>query len=150
MPNYRRNHLPGGTFFFTVNLADRSSHLLVEQIGVLRESVRQAMQLMPFHIDAWVVLPNHLHAVWTLPDGDADFPKRWHVIKTRFSASLPGFGHSPTRRGNRGIWQRGYWEHTIRDERDYAAHVDYVHFNPIKHGYVSDPTAWPYSSYRQR
>ena len=151
MPEYRRNRVAGGTYFFTVNLADRSSHLLVERIDLLRASVGRVRQLCPFHIDAWVVLPDHLHAVWTLPEGDADFPRRWHNIKMLFSRGIfPGEALSKSRQraGERGIWQRRYWERTIRDDRDYAGHVNYVHINPIKHGYVADPADWPYSTYR--
>ena len=151
MPGYRRNFVPGGCYFFTVNLADRNSHLLIEQIDLLRASVRRVRQLSACHIDAWVVMPNHLHAVWTLPDDDSDYPKRWHNIKMLFSRGIPSseaISPSRARAGERGIWQRRYWERTIRNEQDYAAHVDYVHYNPVKHGYVNDPADWPYSTYR--
>jgi putative transposase len=127
----------GGTFFFTVNLLDRRSHLLVTQIDALRDAVRQVRANAPFRIDAWVVLPDHMHRLWTLPGGDADFPGRWRAIKIAFSKALPiGEQRSSvmTNRGERGIWQRRYWEHTISDERDFAAHLDYTHFNPVKHG----------------
>jgi putative transposase len=140
MPDYRRNRVPGGTFFFTVNLLDRRSNLLVARIDALRNAVRQVRARAPFHIDAWVVLPDHMHCLWTLPQGDADFPGRWRAIKTAFAKSLPtGEPRSPvmTGRGERGIWQRRYWEHTIRDDRDFAAHMDYTHFNPVKHGLVA-------------
>jgi putative transposase len=149
MPDYRRNRVPGGTFFFTVNLLDRCSELLVEQIDALRDAVRQVRRRAPFHIDAWVVLPDHMHCLWTLPEGDADFPGRWRAIKTAFAKSLPiTEPRSPamTSRGERGIWQRRYWEHTIRDDRDFAAHMDYTHFNPVKHGLVDHPVHWPHSS----
>ncbi len=152
MPEYRRNFVAGGCYFFTVTLLDRRSDLLVAEIGLLREAVRGVRARRPFAIDAWVVLPDHMHCVWTLPEGDADFPGRWRAIKTVFSKWLPGLGRpSPVMaaRGERGIWQRRYWEHTIRDERDYAAHVDYVHFNPVKHGYVSAPEDWAYSSFQR-
>jgi putative transposase len=107
---------------------------------------------MPFHIDAWVVLPDHLHALWTLPDGDSDFPRRWQAIKMAFSKRLAAgeaLSESRRRRGERGIWQRRYWEHTIRDDRGYAAHMDYIHFNPVKHRLVSEVAAWPYSSFHR-
>ncbi len=152
MPAYRRSRAPGGTFFFTVNLLDRHSDILVQQIDALRDAVRRVRSRAPFRIDAWVVLPDHMHCLWTLPEGDADFPSRWRAIKTAFSKSLPtGEARSAvmTRRGERGIWQRRYWEHTIRDDRDYAAHVDYVHFNPVKHGLVDHPAQWPHSSFRR-
>jgi putative transposase len=151
MPDYRRNRVPGGTFFFTVNLFDRRSNLLVARIDALRDAVRQVRARAPFHIDAWVVLPDHMHCLWTLPEGDANFPGRWRAIKTAFAKSLPiGEPRSPvmTSRGERGIWQRRYWEHTIRDDRDFAARMDYPHFNPVKHGLVAHPADWPYSSVR--
>jgi putative transposase len=106
----------------------------------------------PFHIDAWVVLPDHMHCVWTLPKGDADFPGRWRAIKKAFSKSVRiGEPRSPVmiRRGERGIWQRRYWEHTIRDDRDFAGHVDYTHFNPVKHGLAEHPAEWPHSSFHR-
>jgi putative transposase len=150
MPDYRRNRVPGGTFFFTVNLLDRRSNLLVARIDAVRDAVRQVRARAPFHIDAWVVLPDHMHCLWTLPQGDADFPGRWRAIKTTFAKSLPiGEPRSPimTSRGERGIWQQRYWEHTIRDDRDFATHMDYTHFNPVKHGLVAHPADWPYSSF---
>jgi putative transposase len=133
MPDYRRNRVAGGTFFFTVNLRDRHSHLLVMQIDVLHQAVRQVRARAPFRIDAWVVLPDHMHCLWTLPEGDADFPGRWRAIKIAFAKSLPrDEPRSPVmaRRGERGIWQRRYWEDPIRDDRDFGAHFDYTHFNP--------------------
>lgn len=151
MPNYRRNRAPGATYFFTVNLRDRRSDLLATQIGALREAVRDVRRQSPFHVDAWVVLPDHMHCLWTLPDGDDDFPDRWRRIKAAFSRSLPGIELKPPPRphkGERGIWQRGYWEHTIRDDRDYRLHMDYIHFNPVKHGLAQDPIEWRFSSYR--
>jgi putative transposase len=152
MPDYRRNRVPGGTFFFTVNLLDRRSDLLVTQIAILRDAVRRVRARAPFRIDAWVVLPDHMHCLWTLPQGDAGFPGRWRAIKTAFVKGLPtGESRSPimVSRGERGIWQRRYWEHTIRDERDFAAHMDYTHFNPVKHGLVEYPADWPHSSFRR-
>jgi putative transposase len=152
MPNYRRNRIPGATYFFTVNLRDRGSGLLVTQIDALRQAVRDVHRQLPFRIDAWVVLPDHMHCLWTLPQGDTDFPDRWRRIKAAFSKSMPHTEEvSPARlrKGERGLWQRGYWEHTIRDDRDYAAHMDYIHFNPVKHGFVQDPSNWPYSSFHR-
>ena len=150
MPDYRRHRVPGGTYFFTVNLRDRSTSLLVDHIDLLRACVRRARQLAPFHIDAWVVLPDHMHALWTLPPDDTAYPRRWHTIKRAFSIALPAQETiSPSRQhqGERGIWQRRYWEHTIRDDTDYAAHMDYIHFNPVKHGLAPTPAAWPYTSF---
>ncbi len=150
MPNYRRDHTPGATWFFTVTLANRKSSLLLDQIGRLRESVRYVRRQWPFHIDAWVVLPEHMHAVWTLPEGDEDFSTRWRLIKSRFSRELPrreSISRSRTRKGERGIWQRRFWEHRIRHERDFRRHVDYIHFNPVKHGHVERAIDWPFSTF---
>ena len=152
MTDYRRNRVPGGTYFFTVNLLDRRSDLLSRHIQDLRDAVRHVRAHAAFHIDAWVVLPEHMHCIWTLPDGDADFSSRWQAIKAGFSKSLPPGEHRSASRigkGERGVWQRRFWEHTIRDDRDYAAHVDYVHFNPVKHGLVSEVWDWPYSSFHR-
>jgi putative transposase len=125
--NYRRNFIPGGCQFFTTNLAERKSRLLTDQIDRLRAAFRYVRDRHPFTIDAIVVLPDHLHAIWSLPDGDADFATRWRLIKAAFSRALPkGERISPSRlrKDERGIWQRRYWEHTLRDERDYSRHVD--------------------------
>jgi putative transposase len=152
MPNYRRNHVEGGTYFFTLALADRRSELLVKEVASLRASVARAHALHPFKIDAWVVLPDHLHAVWTLPEGDADFSTRWTLIKRGFSmrmAANENRSASKIAKGERGIWQRRFWEHTIRDDADFTRHVDYVHFNPVKHGLVSDTKDWPFSSFHR-
>jgi putative transposase len=152
MSNYLRNRVAGGTYFFTVNLYDRRSDLLVAEIALLRSAVSNVRASDPFHIDAWVVLPDHMHCLWTLPAGDNDYPGRWSAIKKAFSKSLPTMEQrtrNQIRRGERGIWQRRYWEHTIRDETDYAAHMDYIHFNPVKHGLADTPSGWPYSTFRR-
>jgi putative transposase len=136
MPNYRRAFVPGGCWFFTVNQLDRTRMLLTDEIGALREATRWTQERYPVHIDAFVVLPDHLHAVWTLPPDDADFSVRWRMTKTRFALSIPkGETLSAVQRakGERGIWQRRYWEHVIRDERDYARHIEYCYINPVKH-----------------
>ena len=151
MPNYRRAWYPGGTYFFTVNLLERSGNdLLVRHIDLLRESVRAVRASHPFTIHAWVVLPDHLHCVIELPIGDADFALRWRLMKSHFSKSLPRtemLSAARMRRGERGIWQRRFWEHLIRDERDFSAHMDYVHINPFKHGLVNSVADWPYSTF---
>jgi putative transposase len=150
MPDYRRNRIEGGTYFFTVALADRRSDLLVREVAALRASATRARALHPFTIDAWTVLPDHLHAVWTLPEGDADFSTRWTLIKRGFSSRLAkGESRSASRvaKAERRIWQRRFWEHTIRNKADFVRHVDYVHFNPVKHGFVSNACDWPYSSF---
>jgi len=149
---YRRNYLEGGTYFFTVNLLERKKTLLVDNIDALRDSVRFVKHRKPFHIDAWVVLPDHLHAVWTLPPGDADYSSRWREIKKRFSKMIPKterLSATRIRKNERGIWQRRFWEHTIKNERDYQHHVDYVHINPLKHELVSQIKNWPYSSFHR-
>jgi putative transposase len=152
MTSYRRNFIPGGSFFFTVNLADRRLSLLTAHIDLLRAAFREIHQRHPFTIDAIVVLPEHLHSVWTMPEGDADFATRWRQIKSAFSRNLASDEPvSPSRaaRGERGIWQRRYWEHTIRDEEDYARHIDYVHINPVKHGLVKRVRDWAPSSFHR-
>jgi putative transposase len=152
MPNYRRAFVPGGCWFFTVNLLDRRSSLLVDEITALRDATRHTRARFPFRIDAMVVLPDHIHAVWTLPPGDADFSMRWRLIKIRFARSIPqGEWRSRVRqaRGERGIWQRRFWEHLIRDDDDYARHVEYCYINPMKHGLVRRVTDWPHSSFHR-
>lgn len=149
---YRRCYVEGGTYFFTVNLLERDRTLLVDCVGELRESVRWVKERRPFYIDAFVVLPNHLHAVWTLPEGDADYSSRWREIKKCFSKAMPKKERLSTVRklkGERGIWQRRFWEHTIKNENDYRHHVDYVHMNPVKHGLVTRVADWPYSSFHR-
>lgn len=143
MPDYRRNRVPGGTYFFTVCLQDRQSDTLVTEINTLRATVRHVKARLPFHIDAFVELPDHLHCVWTLPPGDPDFSLRWQSIKAGFSRALP------SQPGGRSVWQRRFWEHTTRDERDYAAHLDYTLFNPVKHGLVANPADWPHSTFHR-
>ena len=153
MPDYRRYRVPGGTYFFTVNLLERyPNDLLVRYVDHLRSVVRAIRRRWPFHVDAWVILPDHLHCVWTLPPGDDDFANRWRLIKQGFSKGLPvEERRSAVRmaRGERGIWQRRFWEHVIRDDADYAAHIDYCHINPVKHGYVSCVEEWPFSTFQR-
>jgi len=152
MPQYIRAFVPGGTFFFTVGLLDRRRKLLTENIDHLREVFKTAHRRRPFTVEAIVILPDHLHCIWTLPTGDADFSTRWHDIKARFSAGIPKEERLSTRRlrkGERGILQRRFWEHVIRDEGDYERHVDYIHFNPVKHGHVLRVSDWPYSSFHR-
>lgn len=152
MSNYRRNRVPGGTYFFTVNLHDRTSDLLITHIDALRAAVRVVKQQRPFHIDAWVVLPDHLHCIWTLPAHDDDYSSRWQAIKKAFSKSIPKTEYrskTRIRRNERGIWQRRFWEHTITDDHDYAAHMDYIHYNPVKHGWAESVKDWSYSTFHQ-
>ena len=150
MSNYRRARVPGATYFFTVNLRDRRSDLLAREVDLLRATVRATHARHPFHIDAWVVLPEHMHCLWTLPPRDFDYPLRWQMIKARFSRSVPRLESRPAsllRKRETGISQRRYWEHTIRDDQDYAVHMDYIHFNPVKHGLSGHPADWPFSSF---
>jgi putative transposase len=146
---YRRADIPGASYFFTVNLADRASRLLVEHIDILRSVTGAVRGTHPFDIVAMVVLPDHLHAVWQLPEGDVDYPLRWSLIKAGFSRALPRseyVSQARLHKRERGIWQRRYWEHLIRDDDDLQRHVDYIHINPVKHGHVRLASDWPYSS----
>jgi len=152
MSRYRRATIEGGTFFFTVVLADRSSELLVKHIERLREVYRGVQARLPFETNAICILPDHLHVLWTLPPGDRDFSSRWSQIKTGFSRGLPAVrlrSSSQVQRRETGIWQRRFWEHAIRDDADFERHVDYIHFNPAKHGYVTRVCDWPYSSFHR-
>ena len=184
MSSYIRPKRPGAAVFFTVNLADRASDLLVREIEALREAVRATREERPFGIEAWVVLPDHMHCVWRLPEADHDFSVRMGAIKARFSMAVRRAGFTPPvpesrragftpplvvsiggplpedggqgggvnpalRRGQVGIWQKRFWEHHIRDEVDFRAHVRYCWVNPVKHGLVSEPGKWPYSSYHR-
>ena len=150
MPDYRRVWVPGGTFFFTVNLLERRTRrLLVEHIEHLRAAFHDAQRARPFHVIAIVVLPEHLHCLWRLPEGDADNADRWARIKSGFSRRLPKTEYRSDVRiakQERGIWQRRYWEHVIVDEEDLQYHLDYIHFNPVKHGHAARAADWPYSS----
>ncbi len=146
---YRRADVAGGTYFFTVNLAQRNGSLLVDHVGLLRDVIRRVKKQHPFFIDGMVILPEHLHALWTLPSDDADYATRWMLIKAGFSRGLKKherINSSRIKKGERGIWQRRYWEHMIRDTRDYENHLNYIHYNPVKHGHVKRAADWPYSS----
>ena len=153
LSDYRRVWNEGGTYFFTVNLIRRGGNdLLTRHIGLLRSVVALVRQRHPFLIHAWVVLPEHLHCVIELPTGDAGFASRWRLIKAGFSKGLPveeWRSAAQVKRGERGIWQRRYWEHLVRDEADFRAHVDYVHINPVKHGLVGRVVDWPYSTFHR-
>ncbi len=155
MPDYRRAFCPGGTFFFTVVTEGRSRFLCDPgPRRILRETIEQCQMSRPFELTAIVLLPDHLHTIWTLPEGDADFSSRWAAIKANFTRQwLEGGGRerAPTAsraaHRNRGVWQRRFWEHAIRDETDFERHLDYIHYNPIKHDLASCAHAWPYSSF---
>ena len=146
---YRRSNISGASYFFTVNLAERDKTLLVDHVAHLREVIKSVKGNHPFVIDAMVIMPDHLHAIWTLPEGDADFSTRWGLVKSGFSRGIPNderISKSRCLKGERGIWQRRFWEHLILNDEDYQRHVDYIHYNPVKHGYVTMPSAWPWSS----
>ncbi len=146
---YRRSNVAGATYFFTVAIADRRSSLPVDRIDALRSAVACVKRRHPFSIDAFVVRSDHLHAVWTLRSGDSDFSKRWALIKTGFSRAVPAEESVSARRlrkGERGLWQRRFREHLIRDDDDLARHVDDVHFNPVEHRHARRASEWPYSS----
>ncbi|MGZ8219677.1 REP-associated tyrosine transposase [Methylomagnum sp.] len=149
---YRRAKIGGGTYFFTVNLAERNRGFLVDYADHLRNVIRLVKSRHPFHIDAIVILPDHLHALWTLPDGDTDYSTRWALIKAGFSRHIEQterINSSRRSKGERGIWQRRFWEHAIRDDNDFERHADYIHYNPVKHGWTNRPAEWPYSSFHK-
>jgi len=153
MRTYTRARIEGGCYFFTVNLAQRSGNdLLVERVADLREAFRRTRADYPFVMDGIVVMPDHLHCIWRLPEGDDDFPMRWRPIKSHFSralAKVEQVSASRVRKNERGIWQRRYWEHVIRDEHDHRVHMDYLHFNPVRHGHVAAVKDWPHSSFHR-
>jgi len=151
--NYRRNYVPGGTYFFTVVTCQRRKLFNNPQtVQILRNAFHYVQQNHPFKVVSHVVLPDHLHMIWTLPEGDTDYPGRWRLIKGKFSRDIPpdflDFPMSESRvsRGESPFWQRRYWEHTIRDEHDLENHINYIHMNPVKHGYVDHPFDWEFSS----
>ncbi|WP_375783362.1 transposase [Bradyrhizobium sp. Pha-3] len=148
MVRYRRNFIPGGMFFFTVTLEDRTSSLLVEHVGLLRDAFRATRAKKPFTLDAIVILPDHLHTVMTLPPGDSDFPDRWRQIKSHFTRAVVAAGVplSANHRAEYPLWQRRFWEYTIRNERDLERCIDYVHYNPAKHRLASSPVDWQHTS----
>jgi len=146
---YRRVLVPGATYFFTLTLQDRTSDLLIQRVDALRFAFRWVQQNHPFSIDAIVILPEHFHMMITLPEGDSSYSKRLSLIKAAFSRQIQcgeTISRSRQKKRERGIWQRRYWEHLIRDTTDYEHHVNYIHYNPVKHGYVKNPAAWQYSS----
>ena len=157
MPNYRRSNFGGGTYFFTVNTHRRQPFLTDPDVrAALKQGINQIRQTLPFAIDAWVLLPDHLHCIWSLPEGDADFSTRWRVIKTVVTQQCGErldndalLSRRRVRKGQSTLWQQRFWEHLIRDERDFAAHVDYIHWNPVKHGHAQHVVDWPYSSFHR-
>ena len=157
MPQYRRAQTPGGSYFFTV-VTYRRQPLLIhpESRRILRNVVRQVRREYPFTIDAWVLLPEHMHCIWTLPEGDSGYSKRWGIIKAAFSKQARSLfkreewmSESKTKHRESTIWQRRFWEHQIRDQMDFNRHVDYIHFNPVNHGHVTRVADWPYSTFHR-
>lgn len=148
---YRRNRVPGGTYFFTVGLADRRKDWLVKHVDLLRGAFRRAKRDRPFLIEAIAILPEHLHCIWTLPETDADYSHRWRLIKASFSRTLILTNPSihKNSKGEYNVWQRRFWEHTIRDDEDLETHINYIHYNPVKHGFVTRVSDWPYSSFHR-
>jgi putative transposase len=151
MTQYRRASVPGATWFFTVNLAERNGNrLLLDEIDALRNAFRLVRAAHSFRTDAVVILPDHLHCIWTLPPGDSDFSTRWSLIKGNFSRSIEKgerVSESRLKRGERGLWQRRFWEHLSRDEDDFRRHANYIHWNPVKHGWAKSVVDWPHSSF---
>jgi putative transposase len=151
---YRRAFIPGGTYFFTVVVeARRPIFTSAEVVEVLRGAFRSVCKSHPFQIDAMVVMPDHLHCILTMPPNDVDFATRWRLIKTWFTKHVPATlraapNSNRAARGEQAVWQHRYWEHLIRDDLDYARHLDYIHYNPVKHGLVVSALDWPYSSLR--
>ncbi len=150
---YRRVFVPGGTYFFTVVTFDRRKIFRDEQnVELLRQCFHRVRQRHPFKVDAAVILPDHFHMLWSLPEEDSDYDTRWRLIKSDFTRSWEGTNDVPIsasrkQKGERAVWQRRYWEHLIRDEADRIRHVEYIHYNPVKHGLVSAPVEWQYSSF---
>lgn len=157
MPDYRRANVQGGTYFFTVVTYRRQPILTDEAVRLaLREGIQKTRERFPFEIRAWVLLPDHLHCIWKLPEGDADFAARWGMIKRHASQKCGNrfngeewLSESGRKRGELGLWQRRFWEHQIRDEADFARHADYIHWNPVRHGWVKRVADWEYSTFRR-
>lgn len=153
MSNYRRARDAGACYFFTLISHQRHSTLTDAPLrAALRRAIEQVRSQYPFSIEGWVLLPDHLHCLWRLPQGDADFGLRWSMIKrlTSQAVAMPGtVSLSRNLRRESGLWQRRFWEHRIRDEEDYSRHMDYLHFNPVRHGLVHRVEDWPWSSFHR-
>ena len=153
MTQYRRIYTPGASWFFTVNLAQRkNNHLLVEKVDLLREAFLYVKKRQPFKINAVVIMPDHLHCILTLPEGDADYSGRWGLLKGYFSRGIPEgepVSQSRIKRRERGLWQRRFWAHLLTNQEDFNSHFDYIHWNPVKHGWVESVKEWPYSSFHR-
>lgn len=147
MSEYRRLYQPGGSYFFTV-VTHKRQKILSSPDHILRLQLAfdKVKEKFPFTMEAFVILPGHLHCIWNLPPGDSDFSTRWRLIKDYFSAGIKG---PVNERGEKEVWQRRFWEHLLRDEEDWRRHMDYIHYNPVKHGYVKNPKDWLHSSFRR-
>ena len=157
MPNWRRAHVPGGSYFFTV-VTDRRARFLTDAPArpLLGSLIRRCQLKWPFTINALVLLPDHLHAIWSLPPGDDEYSKRWGWIKKEFTKNWLALGGKELRQTagrrrdrRRGVWQPKFWEHTLETDDDFERHFDYVHYNPVKHGFVKCPRDWPWSSFHR-
>ena len=146
---YRRLRQPGGTYFFTLVTFQRRTILAdADRCSLLRHAIDEVRSWHPFIVEAEVFLPDHIHSIWRLPDDDGDFSTRWRLVKQAFIRRLDRRGElmrAPDRTPM--VWQKRFWEHLIRDERDFTAHVEYIHFNPVKHGLVKRPRDWQHSSF---
>ena len=155
MPQYHRAHIPGGTYFFTVVTFNRQP-LFKEESAVLwlKQCLEAEVERHPFTIRAMVVLPDHLHTIWTLPEDDSDYSMRWRQIKSNFSrhydrSTNGDVPESRRRKQEQDIWQRRFWEHAIKDQEDFNRHCDYIHFNPVKHGLVKSAAGWKASTFQR-
>ena len=143
-----RSHAPGPCYFFTVVTHDRRP-ILITEIDRLRSAFRILLARHPFTLEAIVILPDHLHTMWRMHEEDGDFSMRWRVLKRLFSTRLeaPIPNESRARKREKSVWQRRFWDHVIRDDDDWRRHLDYLHYNPVRHGYCDEPGEWPYSSF---
>ena len=149
MVKYRRSRISGGTYFFTVTLKDRRSDILLGHVETFRTAYTKVKTEHPFKTLSYVILPDHIHCLWQLPESDSNYSQRWQLIKKGFTSRLlkKGMALSRNKHGEYNLWQRRYWEHTIRDEQDYENHINYIHYNPVKHGLVKRAQDWPHSSF---
>jgi putative transposase len=151
MVNYRRVKVASGSYFFTITLQNRQSSYLIDNVDFLREVFKEVKSQYPIYIRAIVILPEHLHTIWTLPPKDTNYSTRWQLLKSLFTRKLVknGVNLIKNAKGEYNLWQRRYWEHAIRDETDMQRHIDYIHYNPVKHGMVNNVKDWPYSSFHR-
>ena len=151
---YRRVKIEGATYFFTLVTHERRRLFRdPENVALLDAAIARIQARHPFEIAAYVVLPDHLHAIWQLPPHDTDYSMRWRLIKEAFTKAYlkrhhpPDINASRRKKGEQGLWQRRFREHVIRDGKDFSDHVDYIHLNPVRHGLAAAPKTWPYSSF---